>query len=109
MGIVVRFVPADRNSPPAKLADAELLFEEGQLRGLKLIGFQVWARPKWVRRPGPERHVTFPAGNWPTNGEDRTVVLLCPISDIQSRENVRELILDAYREFEEQATHQVGR
>ena len=44
MSIVVRIMPSDRSNPPGKLADAELHFTDGELEGLKLIGFAVWAR-----------------------------------------------------------------
>jgi hypothetical protein len=56
MSIVVRIMPNGRSNPPGKLADAELHFTDGELEGLKLIGFAVWER-----RPGRGRSVTFPA------------------------------------------------
>jgi len=49
------FVKITQNGPmpPSKLADAELHFTGGELDGLRLIGFAIWAR----RRHRPERHV----------------------------------------------------
>jgi len=42
--VVVRITPNDKNNPPGKLADAEVHFTEGELEGMKLIGFAVWER-----------------------------------------------------------------
>ena len=97
--MVVKIVPNDKNSPPGKLADAELHFIGGPLEGLKLIGFGVWER-----RSGSGRNVTFPARQYSVNGERRSFALLRPIADIQAQEQVRTLILEAYAAFEEGAT-----
>jgi hypothetical protein len=85
------------NNPAGKLADAELHFDDGVLAGLKLIGFAVWER-----RTGGGRNVTFPARQYSVNGERRSFALLRPITDITAQERVRELILQAYAEFEQQ-------
>ena len=86
------------NAPPGKLADAELHFTEGPLDGLKLIGFTVWER-----RGGGGRNVTFPARQYSVNGERRSFALLRPIVDVTAQNKLRELILDAFQEYEEQA------
>jgi hypothetical protein len=99
MSIRVNIIPNDKGNPPGKLADAELHFNDGPLLGLKLIGFGIWQR-----RTGTGRNVTFPARQYSVNGERRSFVLLRPIADVQSQENVRELILQAYAEFEGQAS-----
>lgn len=91
----VVFLVNDKGNPPGKLADAELHFDEGILAGLKLIGFAVWER-----RAGRERNATFPARQYSVNGERRSFSLLRPIADVRFQENVRELILEAYAEFE---------
>lgn len=96
--MVVRFTPNDRANPPGKLADAELHFTEGDLQGLKLIGFSIWER-----RNGPGRNVTFPARQYSVNGERRSFALLRPAGDASSHDHVRDLILQAYIEFEAQA------
>ena len=96
--MVVKIAPNDKNNPPGKLADAELHFTEGVLDGLKLIGFSVWER-----RTGGGRNVTFPARTYSVNGERRSFSLLRPIADATAQERVRELILEAYAEFEEKA------
>lgn len=95
--MVVKIVPYEKGNPPGKLADAELHFTEGVLEGLKLIGFSVWER-----RTGAGRNVTFPARQYSVNGERRSFALLRPIVDATSQDKVRELILQAYAEHEEQ-------
>ncbi len=95
--MVVKIVPYEKGNPPGKLADAELHFTEGVLEGLKLIGFSVWER-----RSGPGRNVTFPARQYSVNGERRSFALLRPIVDATSQDRVRDLILQAYAEHEEQ-------
>ncbi len=96
--MVVKITPNDKNNPPGKLADAELHFSEGALDGLKLIGFSVWER-----RTGGGRNVTFPARQYSVNGERRSFALLRPIGDATAQDRVRELILEAYAEYEEKA------
>ena len=95
--MVVKIVPYEKGNPPGKLADAELHFTEGVLEGLKLIGFGVWER-----RGGPGRNVTFPARQYSVNGERRSFALLRPVVDATSQDRVRDLILQAYAEHEEQ-------
>jgi hypothetical protein len=93
--MVVKIVPNDRGNPPGKLADAELHFDQGELAGLKLIGFGIWER-----RTGGGRNVTFPARQYSVNGERRSFALLRPVSEVTAQDKVRELILQAYAEFE---------
>ena len=97
-GVVVKFTTNDKSNPPGKLAEAELHFTEGVLDGLKLIGFTVWER-----RTGGGRNVTFPARTYAVNGERRSFALLRPTGDATAQDRVRELILEAYAEFEEKA------
>ena len=99
MSTVVKIVPNDKANPPGKLADAELHFTEGALDGLKLIGFAVWER-----RTGNGRNVTFPARQYAVNGERRSFALLRPIADVAAQERIRELVLQAYAEYEQEAT-----
>ena len=95
--MVVKITQNEKNSPPGKLADAELHFTEGVLEGLKLIGFTIWER-----RTGGGRNVTFPARQYSVNGERRSFALLRPVADSTAQDRVRDLILQAYREYEEQ-------
>jgi hypothetical protein len=92
--MTVNFVPNDKGTPPGKLADAELHFSGGPLDGLKLIGFGIW------ERKNGGRNVTFPARQYSLNGERRSYSLLRPIVDSASQEALRDVILDAFVEFE---------
>lgn len=97
--MVVKFTPNDRNTPPGKLADAELHFADGWLDGLRLIGFGIWER-----RSGGGRNVTFPARSYSVNGERRSFALLRPINgDADAQEKLREVILTAFAEYEASA------
>ena len=98
--MVVKIItPSDKNTLPGKLAEAELHFSEGPLEGLKLIGFTVWER-----RTGNGRNVTFPSRSYSVNGERRSFALLRPTTgDATAQDRVRELILEAYEEYEEKA------
>ena len=99
MSLTVHITPNDKQNPPGKLADAELHFTDGELDGLKLIGFSIWER-----RTGGGRNVTFPARQYAVNGERRSFALLRPIADIKSQERIRDVVLQAYAEYEETAT-----
>ena len=95
MSLTVHITPNDKQNPPGKLADAELHFTDGVLDGLKLIGFAVWER-----RSGSGRNVTFPARQYAVNGERRSFALLRPTADAAGQERVRDLVLQAYAEYE---------
>ena len=98
MSLTVKITPNDKGNPPGKLADAELHFTDGELDGLKLIGFSIWER-----RGGGGRNVTFPARQYAVNGERRSFALLRPITDTSAQERVRQLVLEAFAEYEERA------
>ena len=97
--LTIKITPNDKGNPPGKLADAELHFGgDSPLAGLKLIGFSIWER-----RGGNGRNVTFPARSYVVNGDRRAFALLRPIVDTAAQTAVRDLILDAYAEYEEVA------
>jgi hypothetical protein len=97
--MTVKITPNDKGNPPGKLADAELHFGgQSPLAGLKLIGFSIWER-----RGGNGRNVTFPARSYVVNGDRRSFALLRPIVDTTAQTNVRDLILEAYAQYEEVA------
>ena len=98
--MTIKITPNDKGNPPGKLADAELHFVngDGPLEGLKLIGFSIWER-----RGGNGRNVTFPARSYSVNGERRSFALLRPVVDITSQNKLREMILEAFAEYEERA------
>jgi hypothetical protein len=101
MSLIVKITPNEKQNPPGKLADAELHFTDGVLDGLKLIGFSVWER-----RTGGGRNVTFPARQYAVNGERRSFALLRPIADTTAQERVRDLVLQAYTEYEQATANQ---
>ena len=96
--MLVKITPNDKGNPPGKLADAELHFSEGPLEGLKLIGFAIGER-----RSGAGRNVTFPARQYAVNGERRSFALLRPIVDTTAQAKVRDLVLEAYAQYEEES------
>ena len=97
--MTVKIQPNDKGNPVGKLADAELHFTAGPLEGLKLIGFGIWET-----RGGARRNVTFPARQYAVNGERRSFALLRPIVDTAAQERIRDLVLEAYAAYEEQAS-----
>jgi hypothetical protein len=97
--MTVKINPNDKGNPVGRLADAELHFTGGPLEGLKLIGFGIWER-----RGGSGRNVTFPARQYAVNGERRSFALLRPIVDTAAVERIRELVLEAYAAYEQQAS-----
>jgi hypothetical protein len=97
--MTIKIVPNEKGNPPGKLADAELHFTDGVLAGLKLIGFAIWER-----RTGNGRNVTFPARQYAVNGERRSFAVLRVISDNSAQDRIRDLVLQAYAEYEETAT-----
>ena len=92
--MIVTIVPHEGSGPQGKLADAELVFTEGPLEGLKLIGFTVWEG----RQSKP--NITFPARQYSVNRERRSFSLLRAVSDPAAIERVKQLVLDAYAEHQ---------
>ena len=97
--MTVKITPNDKGTPPGKLAEAEVHFEDGYFQGLKLVGFAIWER-----RSGNGRNVTFPARQYAVDGERRSFALLRPIADKDAQNRLRELVLQAYGEYEETGT-----
>ncbi len=94
--MTIKILPNERGVPQAKLADAEILFDEGVLQGLKLVGFTIWEG-----RDG--RHVTFPSRPFVVNNERRSYSVLRPVSDSRAQEGLRQVILQAFVDFQHQA------
>jgi hypothetical protein len=93
--MIIKILPIASGTPPGKLADAEIHFTDGAMKGLKLIGFAVWER-----RGGPGRNVTYPARQYSVNGERRSYAILRPFADGPPQDQLRELILKAYDEHQ---------
>ncbi len=98
MSLVVKITPNDKGNPVGKLADAELHFSDGELGGLKLLGFAIWER-----RGGGGRNVTFPSRQYAVNGERRSYALLRPITDSDAQARIRDRVLEAYADYEERS------
>ena len=88
--LTVTIIPVSAGAPKEKLAEAELLFHEGPMAGLKLVGFTVWES-----RKGDGHSVTFPARSYTKDGEKRQYQLLRRTGD-NSDAAVKDLILAAY-------------
>jgi hypothetical protein len=54
----------------------------------------------WERKTGTGRNVTFPARQYSVGGERRSFALLRPIADATSQNRIRDLILQAYADYE---------
>ena len=67
----------------------------GVREGLKLVGFAIWER-----KTGNGRNVTFPARQYSVNGERRSFALLRPIADTTAQDRIRDMILQAFAEWE---------
>ena len=76
------------------------------------VAFHGWPARRleahWLFHLGTARrrrryNVTFPARQYTVNGERRSFALLRPIGDTTAQNKVRELILQAYQEYEERS------
>lgn len=96
--MTIHFTPTPDGSP-GKVADAELHFSDGPLTGLKLVGFAIW------ERKDGGRNVTMPARTYSVGGERRSYALLRPTVSSEAQDRLRDLMLDAYREYETASAH----
>ncbi len=69
----VHYVLNHGGTPPSKLADVEIHFEEGLLSGLKLVGCSVWKS-----RKGEDPTILVPSRSYATAGGIRYYELLRP-------------------------------
>jgi hypothetical protein len=93
MNIEVKILRNDRSMPAGKLADAEIHFIDGELAGLKLVGFSIWER-----RDGNGLSVTFPARQFFFHGDKRNFALLRAIGNPNAQNRARDLVLRAYEQ-----------
>jgi len=97
--MVVKILPNDKgNVPSGKLADVEVHFTDGVMEGLRLLGFSVWEK-----KNGTGRTVTFPSRTYSVNGQRRNFSLLRAVGDVKAQDRVRDIVLQAYADFESQA------
>ena len=89
----VRILNNDRREPPHKLADVEIVFDEGPLEGLKLVGTAVWA----TQGADGEVSITFPARSFQGREGLRYYNFLRPEADRAAMERFKEVIKEEYR------------
>ncbi|MDM7917369.1 MAG: hypothetical protein QUU85_19200 [Candidatus Eisenbacteria bacterium] len=82
-----------REGGPERLAaEAEIVFEEPQLSGLRLVGFSLW------RSPEGEIYVTFPSRAFGAGSERRFFDFLRPVNgDAAPTKMLKQAIIDAYK------------
>ena len=97
--MTVKITPNDKGNPPGKLADAELHFTDGPLEGLKLIGFADLGAAR--RRRRTQRHV--PGAAVQRQRRAPQLRAAAPDGRRDGAERLRELILEAFQEYEERA------
>jgi len=87
----VQFVPRE-NGPERLVTEAEIVFEEGELRGTRLVGFCLW------RSPEGEIYVTFPSRAFGVASERRYFDYLRAVDGSgETVKRVKEWILGEYR------------
>jgi len=93
----VHFALNHKGTPPSKLADVEIHFEEGLLAGLKLVGCSVWRA-----KTGEEHTVLVPSRSYATGNGVRYYELLRPSDDSEARKSVKafkDFIREEYRKI----------
>lgn len=91
--MLIKILPGSLpNGAYGKLADVELHFPDGDLAGLKLIGFSIWETT--VRR-----FVAFPSRTYSVGGERRSFALLRPFENEDAKRTLETRILAAYDMF----------
>ena len=80
------------NGPERLVCDAEIVFDEGPLAGMKLVGFAVW------RAPEGDPYVTFPSRAFGTATDRKFFDYLRPVeAGATGSRRVKDWILDEYR------------
>jgi hypothetical protein len=95
--LVVSIVCHNKASKSNKLADAEIHFTAGPMRGLRLCGFTIYG--KWEQKKLTATNVTFPKRTYQTRQkETRDYMLLRPQPGVPAERvnDIAELILAAY-------------
>ena len=87
----VQFV-ARENGPERLVCEAEVVFDEEPLTGMKLIGFSLW------KSPDGEVYVTFPARSFGAGGERRYFDYLRSVEGAATEvKRVKAWILEEFR------------
>ncbi len=88
----IEFVQRD-NAPERLVTEAEIVFEEGPLEGMKLVGFSLW------RSPEGEVYVTFPSRAFGSGQDRRFFDFLRPVEPgTVEAKRVKAWIVDAYHQ-----------
>ncbi len=91
MVVTIAIQRVEQSTPNSKLADAEVHFVSGPLRGLKLVGFGVWPC-----RDKAGYTVTLPAKPFKVQGRRRYFALLRSAGKPGAENEVRRLVLKAF-------------
>lgn len=87
----VQFV-ARENGPERLVCEAEVVFDEEPLTGMKLIGFSLW------KSPDGEVYVTFPARSFGVGSERRYFDYLRSVEGVATEvKRVKAWILEEFR------------
>ena len=90
----VQFIPR-QNGPERLVTEAEILFEDGPLGGMRLVGFSIW------RSTEGELYVTFPSRAFGAGTERRYFDYLRAVDSApETVKTVKAWILDEYRKVE---------
>ena len=84
------------NGPKNLLCEAEIHFDEGILKGCKLVGFTLWTTDGGRHSAGPEVSVTMPSRAWGQAGERKFFDLLRPSEDPQAIRDLKAQIITEY-------------
>lgn len=88
----IEFVQRD-NAPERLACEAEIVFEEGPLAGMKLVGFSLW------RSPEGEVYVTFPTRAFGSGQDRRFFDFLRPVEvEQRTAKGVKAWIIDTYHQ-----------
>ncbi len=90
--MIVRVLANARGVPEHKLADVELVFDDGPLFGLKLVGTAIWAT-----REAGDVSITFPARTYQAEDGTRYYNFLRPEGDRSALDRLKTLIKEEYR------------
>ena len=89
--MTIRILPNRSGVPAHKLADVELVFDDGPLAGLKLVGTAVWAT-----REGGDVSITFPARSYQGESGLRYFNFLRPEADGATLDGLKTAIRAEY-------------
>src|SRR5438876_12242920 len=88
----VQFV-ARENGPERLVTEAEIIFDDGPLAGMKLVGFSLW------RSPEGEVFVTFPSRSIGVGNDRRFFDYLRSVEGLAAdAKRVKEWILEEFRD-----------